>query len=91
MLKFAREDRLNLVDRGDPELPVTKQCELLGVARATVYYKPCPVSEEDEVLMRLIDAQFTATPFYGRRRMTAWLRTQVDFPVNTKRVRRLMA
>lgn len=91
MLSFAREDRLQLVDRACSELPVTKQCELLGVARATVYYKPCAVSEEDELLMQLIDSQFTATPFYGRRRMTAWLRTQVSFPVNAKRVRRLMA
>lgn len=41
--------------------------------------------------MRLIDEQFTETPFYGRRRMAAWLRTKVDFPVNAKRVKRLMA
>lgn len=40
--------------------------------------------------MRLIDEQFTETPFYGRRRMAAWLRTKVDFPVNAKRVKRLM-
>ena len=39
--------------------------------------------------MRLLDAQYTATPFYGMRRMTAWLRTQGD-GVNHKRVARLM-
>jgi putative transposase len=72
-------------------VPVTRQCVLLGLARSSVYYQPCRVSLEDETLMRLIDAQFTATPFYGRRRMTAWLRYQVDFLVNAKRVRRLMA
>lgn len=40
--------------------------------------------------MRLIDEQYTRTPFYGRRRMTEWLIRQ-GFGVNPKRVRRLMA
>jgi putative transposase len=39
--------------------------------------------------MRLLDAQYTATPFYGVRRMTAWLQTQ-GYSVNHKRVARLM-
>ena len=40
--------------------------------------------------MNLIDEQYTETPFYGRRRMTAWLRNQVKFAVNQKRVAGLM-
>lgn len=39
--------------------------------------------------MRLIDEQYTRTPFYGVPRMTAWLRRQ-GHRVNPKRVRRLM-
>ena len=39
--------------------------------------------------MRLLDTQYTATPFYGSRRMTAWLRSQ-GYAVNRKRVTRLM-
>jgi putative transposase len=39
--------------------------------------------------MRLIDKQYTDTPFYGVRRMTVWLETQGE-KVNVKRVRRLM-
>jgi putative transposase len=39
--------------------------------------------------MRLLDAPYTATPFYGTRRMTAWLRSQ-GYAVNRKRVTRLM-
>src|SRR5262245_52417342 len=39
--------------------------------------------------MRLIDEQYTACPFYGSRRMTAWL-TQQGEAVNRKRVQRLM-
>jgi putative transposase len=39
--------------------------------------------------MRLLDEQYTRTPFYGVRRMTAWLRAQGDV-VNHKRVARLL-
>ena len=39
--------------------------------------------------MRLLDEQYTRTPFYGARKMTAWLKT-IGEPVNIKRVRRLM-
>jgi putative transposase len=39
--------------------------------------------------MRMLDEQYTATPFYGVRRMTAWLRHQ-GYAVNPKRVSRLM-
>jgi putative transposase len=39
--------------------------------------------------MRLLDEQFTQTPFYGVERMTAWLRQQ-GYAVNPKRVRRLL-
>ena len=40
--------------------------------------------------MRLIDEQFTRVPFYGIRRMTAWLQEEQKLQVNPKRVRRLM-
>src|SRR5258708_28880703 len=39
--------------------------------------------------MRLLDEQYTRTPFYGSRKMTAWLHTQ-GYPVERKRVRRLL-
>ena len=39
--------------------------------------------------MELIDRQYLATPFYGMRKMAAWLKSQGQ-KVNRKRVRRLM-
>ena len=39
--------------------------------------------------MRLIDGQYTKTPFYGSRRMTACLERQ-GYEINRKRVQRLM-
>ncbi len=45
--------------------------------------------EENLVLMRMLDEQYTRTPFYGARKMAAWLDTQ-GYPVERKRVRRLL-
>ncbi len=66
-----------------------QQCELLGLARSSYYYEPVPTSEENLRLMRLLDEQYTRTPFYGTRKMTAWLHTQ-GYVVDRKRVRRLL-
>lgn len=50
---------------------------------------PRPESAENLRLMRLIDEQYTRTPFYGRLRMTAYLQSRGG-AVNHKRVGRLM-
>ena len=66
-----------------------RQCQLLGLNRTGLYYRGKPQSVEDGALMRLIDEQYTITPFYGYRRMTVYLQN-LGFRVNHKRVRRLM-
>ena len=68
---------------------VTRPCELLGLKRSSLYYTPAGETPLNLLLMRLVDEQFTRTPFYGVRRMTAWLRGQ-GHVVNRKRVRRLL-
>jgi putative transposase len=78
-----------MIGFGLEAVPVTRLCELLGVARSTFYYSPRGLSEEDLELMRLIDEQYTKTPFYGYRKMTRWLWLQ-GYHVNKKRVLRLM-
>jgi putative transposase len=77
------------IETDHPDLTVARQCALLGLARSSRYYAPLADDGTDEALMRLIDRQYTATPFYGVRRMTAWLRRE-DAKINPKRVRRLM-
>jgi len=77
------------VEAEHPALSVRRQCELLGVCRASWYYEPVGESEENLRLMRLLDEQYTRVPFYGSRKMTAWLRT-LGYEVNRKRVSRLM-
>jgi putative transposase len=78
-----------LIDRGDAPLSVRRQCQLLGLNRSSWYYEPAPETAANLRLMRLIDREYTAHPFYGSRRMTAWLVEQGE-AVNRKRVQRLM-
>jgi len=70
-------------------LSTRRQCSLLGLCRSSLYYEPAPEAVENLRLMRLIDREYTAHPFYGSRRMTAWLVGQGE-AVNRKRVQRLM-
>ena len=86
---MSRAERRALVEREDPALPVSQQCRLLAVSRSSIYRRPAEVSEEDRAIMALIDRQYLARPYYGSRRMAAWLATQ-GHPVNRKRVQRLI-
>jgi len=72
-------------------MPVVRQCELVGVSRATVYAQrvPKPANEQDLELLCLIDEQYTRRPFYGSRKMVSFLKTR-GHRVNRKRVQRLM-
>ncbi len=70
-------------------IAVSRQCELLGLGRSSYYYRPERDDSYNEHLMRLIDEQYTKTPFYGVPKMTAWLCRQGHW-VNEKRIRRLM-
>ena len=78
-----------MVDRRRPSLSVVRQCKLLDISHSGLYYQPVGVSDEDLNLMKLIDHQYMATPFYGARKMVAWLKSECHI-VNRKRVRRLM-
>ena len=77
-----------MVERGGP-LSLRRQCQLLGLDRSVVYYEPVEIGAYELELTSLIDRQYLRTPFYGSRRMTAWLQSQ-GHAVNRKRVQRLM-
>ncbi len=66
-----------------------RQCELLGLARASLYYQAAEETAVNLRLMRLLDEEYTRHPFYGSRRLTAWLHGQGE-EVNRKRVQRLL-
>ncbi len=78
-----------MIDHQHPLLSIVRQCRLLGISRSGMYYQPKGISDEDLALMKLIDRQYLDTPFYGARKIAAWLKSQGQW-VNRKRVRRLM-
>jgi putative transposase len=86
---MSRAERVAMVDLGRADLSVRRQCVLLGLARSGVYRQAAAPDPEELALMRWIDEQYLATPFYGSRRMTAALRL-AGRRVNRKRVQRLM-
>jgi len=77
------------VDTTHAELSIRRQCELLGLARSTLYYEAVDVSPEDIALMKAVDQIYTKWPFYGSRRIVLELQ-QGSYEVNRKRVQRLM-
>lgn len=90
---MSAEARRGWID-GAEELPLSRQCELADVPRASVYRRltakaPTETAEEDLLLCRLIDEEYTSRPFYGSRRMVVFLRN-AGHVVNRKRVQRLM-
>jgi len=52
---------------------VKRQCEFLGVPRATHYYRPRPTSAHNLALMRAIDELHLAYPQFGSRNFVYWL------------------
>lgn len=70
-------------------MSVREQCRLLGVPRSTLYYEPCGPKASDLAVMRQLDEQYTATPFYGVERMTGCLRRE-GIRIGHNRVRRLL-
>lgn len=78
-----------MIEKSHLNLSITKQCELLGISRSGFYYKPVSEDPEELMLKRLIDEQYTKTPFYGSRRMTKQLKRE-GYLINRKRIQRLM-
>jgi len=62
---------------------------LLSISRSGLYYRPKGPSDKELDLMKMIDCQYLLTPFYGARKMAAWLKSR-GHVVSRKRVRRLM-
>jgi len=82
--------RREMVEPAHPKLSVSRQCALVGISRSAFYAPSKGESPLNLALMRLIDAQFLETPWYGSRQMARHLRRE-GYVVGRKRVRRLMA
>ena len=65
-----------MIDPDHPRLPVVRQCTLVALSRSTYYYAPRGERAFNRQVMRCIDEQFLATPWYGSRQMARHLRRQ---------------
>jgi putative transposase len=70
-------------------VPIVRQCELLDLARSSLYYQPRPVSPADLALMRALDELHLKHPFLGARRLAPMLQRQ-GFEVGRRHVGTLM-
>ena len=84
-------EKIKCIDPKGSDLSISRQCDLLRLPRSSYYRPRVSTFESDEnlELMRVIDKEFLRHPFYGSRKMRDYLNRQ-DFPVNRKRVQRLM-
>lgn len=77
-----------MIDR-EHDLPVTRQAELVGLPRSTVYYLPKPVGDADLALMRRIDSLHLEHPYAGARMLRDMLKRE-GVEVGRKHVATLM-
>ena len=75
-LPASTEAKRPLLEPNHSDISIRRQCELVGLNRATYYYAPAGESEFNLHLMRLINEQYLKTPFYGWPRMTAYLQRE---------------
>ncbi len=78
-----------LIDRERDDLSLVAQAELLGLSRASLYYKRVSPSAHEIAIKHRIDELYTAHPFYGSRRLTACLQRE-GLSINRKAVQRHM-
>jgi len=78
-----------MIEQKNPVMSIREQCRLVGLNRRSYYNARKSESSENLALMRLIDQEYTAHPFYGSRQMASVLRRK-NRVVNRKRIQRLM-
>jgi putative transposase len=71
------------------DLPLTRQAELLGLSRGSLYYHPRPVPAADLAVMRRIDELHLDYPFAGSRMLRDLLRGE-GIAIGRERVASMM-
>lgn len=82
-------EKREMIEKNNPRLPVSRQCELLGFSRSAYYYTPRPLPRLNKELMNRIDEIYLQHPDFGSRQFRDQLRAE-GYKVNRKRIQRLM-
>lgn len=78
-----------MIDKANKELTLTRQCELAGLNKSTLYYQRRAEPPANIELMNRMDKLHTEHPYYGSRRIQQVLQRDGEV-YNIKRIRRLM-
>jgi len=81
--------RKELIDKGKGSMSICQQCEMLSIARSTLYYTPSMAKDKDLELMKELDRLYLEDPTRGTRRMSKELKKK-GFQVGRYHVRTLM-
>lgn len=86
---MSRQDRRSFVEFAGSDISISRQAELVGISRSSLYYTP-RVSQTDLDVMNKLDEIYTECPFYGTRRMVVELQRRHCMPIGRDHIRRLM-
>lgn len=94
---LPRSNRIALIERdrdhdrleAEGPLALSRQAELLGISRSSLYYRPAAPSQREITLKKRIDEIYTQYPFYGYRRIHQQL-LHDGFALNRKTVQLYM-
>jgi len=89
-LDLSLDSKRSLIEPRNTGISVVRQCELLDLARASLYFRPSATDTDDLNMMRLIDEKYLDYPFLGSRRMAEILGRDTGTAINRKRIQRLM-
>ena len=78
-----------MIDREEGPMSVCHQCELLGIARSSLYYTPSKAGDKDLQLMEALDKLYLEDPTRGTRKMVRELQKK-GHKVGRHHVRTLM-
>lgn len=81
--------RKSMIDKKDGAMSICNQCELLHIARSTLYYTPGRGNDKDLQVMKQLDFLYMEDPTRGTRRMSKELK-KLGYQVGRCHVRRLM-
>lgn len=91
--KLSSLDLLNkksLIDTQAKTISLSKQCSILDISRATLYYKPKPLSHSNIQILNAMDEIYTDNPEYGYRQIHLQLTQELGFTIGKNRVLKYM-
>jgi len=82
-------EKLNLIEKDNPEINLTRQAKLLDISRSGIYYQPI-INQEEIKIKNTIDEIYTDCPFYGSRKIKQQLKLEYKIEISRGYVQNLM-